>query len=331
MAANYRTLDAHVGGEPVRLIVDGFPTPRGKSMLDKRDWARQHADGIRRTLMLEPRGHADMTGAVMTEAAAPGSHAGLLFMNSGGFGTLSGAGVIAAATIALERNLLMPGGDGQTIVFDTPSGAVRARASMKDGRVKRVEYANVPSFVFAAGFPIKIGPRVIRVDIAYAGAFYAIVDSETAGLGVNTQMASELRRAGIDIKEAIDAAQVMAHPLEPRLEGLEGTIFTAPPSAEGADLRSVTVSASGAIDRSPGGTSTAAIMTVLHAMGFLSADAPFVHESVIGSTFRAWITGHSRVGEYDAIVPTLEATAWITGEHRFTLQPDDPIADGFLL
>lgn len=320
-----------MGGQPVRLIVEGIPALRGRTMLDKRDWARRHADGVRRTLMLEPRGHVDMCGAVLTEPVLPGSHAGLLFMDSGGFSALSGTALVAAATIAIETGLLMPGGDGRTVVFDTPAGTIRARADKTDGRVTRLSYVNVPSFVCAAGLPIKIGSRVIRVDVAYAGAFYAIVDSEAAGLGINARLAPELRRAGIEIRGAVEAIRSIAHPLEPRLEGLDGVVFTAPPSGEGADLQSVTVSASGAIDRSPGGTSTAALMAVLNAMGFLREDAPFVHESVTGSRVRGRLAARSAVGDQEAIVPELEASAWITGEHAFVLQPDDPIDAGFLL
>jgi trans-L-3-hydroxyproline dehydratase len=331
MAVNYKTIDAHAGGQPVRLVVDGFPAPRGRTMLDKRDWARVHADGIRRTLMLEPRGHVDMSGAVLTEPVLPGSHAGLLFMDSGGFGTLSGAAVVAASTIAIERRLLITGGGGSAIVFDTPAGTVRAHVTATDGRVTRVSYTNVPSFVLVAGLPVKAGSRVIRVDVACAGACYAIVESETAGLGVNARLAPELRRAALEIREAVEAAQALAHPLEPRIEGLEGVIFTAAPSREGADLRSVTVSASGAIDRSPGGTGTAALMAVLSAMGFLGDDAPFTHESITGSIVRGRIAALSAVGEHAAIVPELESQAWITGEHSFVLQPDDPIDEGLLM
>src|SRR6266508_3841646 len=129
-----KTIDAHAAGEPLRLIVDGFPSPRGKTMLEKREWLRRHADHLRRALMLEPRGHADMYGAILTEAVSPGSHAGVLFMHNEGYSTMCGHGIIAVATIALERNLLMPGGDGRTIVFVTPAGVVRAIARLKPSR-----------------------------------------------------------------------------------------------------------------------------------------------------------------------------------------------------
>src|SRR5262249_46026807 len=128
-----KTIDAHAAGEPLRLIVDGFPTPRGKTMLEKREWVRRHADHLRRAVMLEPRGHADMYGAVLTEPTSPGSHAGVLFMHNEGYSTMCGHGVIAVTTIALQRGLLMPGGDGASIVYDSPAGTIRARARLRAG------------------------------------------------------------------------------------------------------------------------------------------------------------------------------------------------------
>src|SRR3954463_10512244 len=127
-----KTIDAHAAGEPLRLIMDGFPSPRGKTMLAKREWVRTHADHLRRALMLEPRGHADMYGAILTEPVSPGSHAGVLFMHNEGYSTMCGHGIIAVTTMALERGLLMPGGDGATVVYDAPAGTIRARASFRN-------------------------------------------------------------------------------------------------------------------------------------------------------------------------------------------------------
>ena len=136
-----RTIDAHAAGEPLRLIVDGFPAPQGRTMLEKREWVRKRQDHLRRALMLEPRGHADMYGAILTEAVSPGSHAGVLFMHNGGYSTMCGHGIIGVTTIALERGLLMPGGDGQTIVYDTPAGTIRARATLRAVRQRRARRA----------------------------------------------------------------------------------------------------------------------------------------------------------------------------------------------
>ena len=345
-----KTIDAHAAGEPLRLIVDGFPAPRGKTMLDKREWVRKHADHLRRALMLEPRGHADMYGAILTEPVAPGSHAGVLFMHNEGYSTMCGHGIVAVTTIALERGLLMPGGDGATIVYDSPAGTIRARARMAAhragrsggtgqdgeegraghaGRVESVAFVNVPSFVLHGGLLVKLGTRQIRADVAFGGAFYAIVDCEAVGLPIDVPHLPELRRAGMEIKHAIEAALTIAHPLEPGLQGIYGTIFTGPPSDDSADLRNVTIFADAEVDRSPCGTGTAAVMAVVDAMGLLGGGKPFVHESLIGTRFTGRVASRTVVGEYEAIVPEIEGSAWITGEHTFLVDDTDPLRDGF--
>ncbi len=300
-------------------------------MLERRDWAEQHADDVRRMLMLEPRGHADMYGAVLTEPVSPGAHAGLLFMHNQGYAAMCGHGIIAATTIALERGLVMPGGDGTTIVYDTPAGLVRARATLDGGRVSSVRFTGVPSFVLAAGVGVTVHGRLLRADIAYGGAFYAIVDAESAGLPLDPSHLPELRRMGVAIREAVEAVVRVVHPAEPGLSGLYGTIFTGPPNDARADLRNVTVFAEGAVDCSPCGTGTAAVMAVVDAMGLLDPGRPFVHESLIGTTFSGRLSGRSEVGELPAILPELEGAAWVTGEHTFFAEVGDPLADGFLL
>ena len=333
-----KTIDAHAGGEPLRLIVDGFPSPLGQTMLAKREWVRTHADHLRRALMLEPRGHADMYGAIFTEPVMPGSHAGVLFMHNEGYSTMCGHGVIAVTTMALERGLLMPGGDGTTIVYDSPAGTIRARARLGSGgsgrpggavKVESVSFLNVPSFVLHGGLSVKLASRTIRADVSFGGAFYAIVDSEAAGLPIDIAHLPELRRAGMEIKHAIEAALTIVHPLDPGLAGIYGTIFTGPPSDERADLRNVTIFADAEVDRSPCGTGTAAVMAVIDAMGLLGSDRPFVHESLIGTRFNGRVASRSEVGGHQAIVPEIEGSAWITGEHTFLVDDSDPLRDGF--
>jgi len=330
-----KTIDAHAAGEPLRLIVDGFPSPRGRTMLEKREWVRRHADHLRRALMLEPRGHADMYGAILTEPVAPGSHAGVLFMHNEGYSTMCGHGIVAVTTIVLERGLLVPGGDGVSIVYDSPAGAIRARATLAAGgaggpvRVERVAFVNVPSFVLHGGLAVKLASRTVRVDVAFGGAFYAIVDSEAVGLPIDAAHLPELRRVGMEIKHAIEAHHTIAHPLEPELRGIYGTIFTGPPSDERADLRNVTIFADAEVDRSPCGTGTAAVMAVIDAMGLLAADRPFAHESLIGTHFLGRVTSRTVVGEHQAIVPEIEGSAWITGEHTFLVDQRDPLREGF--
>jgi len=310
-------------------------------MLEKRDWLRRHADGLRRALMLEPRGHADMYGAILTEPVSPGSHAGVLFMHNAGYSTMCGHGVIAVTTIALERGLLVPGGDGRTVVYDSPAGTVRARVTIAGGRpgggkaaadalrVQSVAFVNVPSFVLHGGLTVALASRTIRVDVAFGGAFYAIVDCEAVGVPLDAAHLPELRRMGMEIRASIESAQTIVHPTEPGLNGIYGTIFTGPPSDERADLRNVTVFADAAVDRSPCGTGTSAVMAVIDAMGLLADDRPFVHESLIGTYFNGRVASRTTVGEYQALVPEIEGSAWITGEHTFLVDEGDPLKGGF--
>ena len=339
-----RTIDAHADGEPLRLVVDGFPAPRGKTMLQKADWVRRHADHLRRALLLEPRGHADMSGALLTEPVSPGSHAGIVFMDNDGYGSMCGHAVVAATTIALERGLVMPGGDGVTVIYDTPAGTVRARATLSGARgdptahperrqrcVTRVSFLNVPSFVLCGGLSVRVGARHIRADVAFGGAFFAIVDSEAMGLPLDAAHLPDLRRAATDIRRAVEAAQQVAHPLEPRLQGLYGAIFTGPAADERADLRSVAIVAGAQVDRSPCGAGTAAVMAVLDAMGLIDPDRPFVHEGLIGTRMTGRVTARTEVGGHVAIVPEIEGAAWITGEHTFLVDEGDPLAFGVQL
>ena len=330
-----KTIDAHTAGEPLRLIVEGFPQIEGRTILEKRDFIREHYDHLRRALMLEPRGHADMYGALLTEPEREGSHAGVLFMHNEGFSTMCGHGVIAVTKIGIERGLL-PAAD--PIILDTPAGSVRARATVQDGRVTRVSFVNVPSFVLHAGVPVRAGGRDLRADVAFGGAFYAIVDSEAVGIPIVPARLPDLRRVGMEIKDAVERAVTVAHPGEPGLHGIYGTIFTGPPSFEGASLRNVTIFAEAEVDRSPCGTGTCAVMAVLAEMGLLEEGQPFVHESIIGTTFKGRIVGTAPVSTSDpqlptltAIVPEIEGEAHITGECMFSLDEADPLTYGFRL
>jgi proline racemase len=316
MIHRIRTIDAHAAGEPLRLVVEGWPSPEGATMLDKRAWAQKHLDHFRRSIMLEPRGHADMYGALLTEPATPGAHAGVLFMHNEGWSTMCGHGVIAVTTIAIERDLIWPG--GPALVLDSPAGPIEARAAIatdRDGRRR------VSSVAF----------RTVLVDIAFGGAFYAIVDAEAAGLPIDGARLPDLRRVGMEVKAEVERLRRVVHPSDPGLEGIYGTIFTAPAQHPDAHLRNVTIFADAEVDRSPCGTGTAAVMAVLSEMGVLNDDAPFVHESIVGTLFRGRIVGRMAVDDRPAIVPEIQGSAWITGEHTFLVDGEDPLKAGFRL
>ena len=340
MRQSLKTIDAHVAGEPLRLIVEGMPRPSGKTMAQKRDWMERHADDLRRALVLEPRGHRDMCGAMFTEPVSPGSDAGVIFFHNEGYPAMSGHGAIAAATIALERNLLPVvspdiGRQEVAVAFDTVAGTVHVRPRLQTRgdryKVDSVMFTNVPSFVWSGGQSVRLGSRELRVDIAFGGVFYAIVDTEAIGIPLHGSRLPELRRLGVDIRTAVNSAITVSHPADETLGGVAGVIFTGPPQDPEAHLRNVTVFANGAVDRSPCAAGTSAVMSVLDAMGLLLDDHPFVHESIIGTLHRGRVTGRTQVGEYAAIITEIEATASVTGEHTFFLDEEDPLRDGFEL
>ena len=344
-----KTIDAHAAGEPLRLVIDGLPSPEGRTMLEKRAWAMKRLDHLRRGLILEPRGHTDMYGALLTEPVTRDAHAGVLFMHNEGWSTMCGHGIIAVTTIAIERGLIWPGGaakeqNGGTpsgkptsveIRYDTPAGLVQARAHLAhygdSVRVDSVAFRNVASFVFEPSLLVTVAGKKIPVDVAFGGAFYAIVDSEAAGVPIDPAHLPELRTLGMTIAREVEKLRRVVHPNDPGLEGIYGTIFTAPAHLPDAHLRNVTIFADAEVDRSPCGTGTAAVMAVLNDMGLLLDDVPFVHESIVGTTFRGRVVDRVEVGERAAIVPEIEGSAWITGEHTFLIDGDDPLKAGFRL
>ena len=332
-------------------------------MLEKRAWAQKRLDHLRKGLILEPRGHTDMYGALLTEPVSRDAHAGVLFMHNEGWSTMCGHGIIAVTTIAIERALIWPGhhptahspragdpgsgvrspNDGAPagkpttveIRYDTPAGLVHARAHLAHHgdavRVDSVAFRNVASFVFEPSLLVPVGGRKIPVDIAFGGAFYAIVDAEAAGVPIDPAHLPELRRLGMTIAREVEKLRRIVHPSDAGLEGIYGTIFTAPSHLPDAHLRNVTIFADAEVDRSPCGTGTAAVMAVLNDMGLLLDDVPFVHESIVGTTFRGRVVDRVEVGEKAAIVPEIEGSAWITGEHTFLIDGDDPLKAGFRL
>ena len=330
MIAVVKTIDAHAGGQGVRLVVEGLPRVAGASMAQKRDSLRRRADEIRRAILLEPRGHAHLRGAVFTEPVTPESQAGLLFLDADGYPPLSGHAIVAALTVALERGLIHS--VGEVIALDTVAGTIRARAmvTMRGGaaRVESVALTGVPSFVAAAGHAVRLGAREVRVDLAFGGIFHAIVDTEAIGIPLTAARLPDLSRLAVEICAALNSSTAIVHPGDASIAGVDAVTFTSAPQDPEAHLRNLSVSAGGRINRSPGGTGTAAVMSVLDAMGLLLEDQPFVHEGFSGTLFRGRVVGRSYAGELPAIVAEVTGSAWITGEHTFFLDEDDPCREG---
>ncbi|RMI24678.1 MAG: proline racemase [Calditrichaeota bacterium] len=326
------TIDAHAEGEPLRVILSGWPEPSGKTILARRRYARQHQDHLRTALMWEPRGHADMYGCLLVPPETPDADFGVLFLHNEGYSTMCGHGIIGVTTVVLETGML-PKEEPETIVrIDTPAGRVVAHGRIREGRVESVYFHNVPSFVVALDETVPVpGLGTVRYDLAFGGAFYAYVQAEPLGLRCTPEEFRTLIETGMSIKRAIMESRSIEHPLEPDLNFLYGTIFIAPPLTEGADSRNVCIFAEGEVDRSPTGTGVSGRMAIHYARGEIGMGEPMVIESIIGSRFVGRVTEETVFGPYRAVIPEVEGRAFITGVHRFIIDPEDPLKEGFIL
>ena len=326
------TVDAHTAGEPFRVVTGGFPELRGDTILARRRDARERFDYLRTALMWEPRGHADMYGCLVVPPVSPGADLGVLFLHNEGYSTMCGHGIIGLATVALEIGLLPAAAPETTMGIDTPAGLVTARATVEDGRVWRVRFANVPSFVLALDETVEVpGAGRVRYDLAFGGAFYAFVRAEDLGLTLAPADFRAIIEAGMRVKRAVMAARPVPHPFEEDLSFLYGTIIVGPPARPGSHSRNVCVFAEGEVDRSPTGTGVSARLAIHHARGEIRTGEPITVESILGTTFTGRVAGETTFGPHAAVVPEVEGSAFITGRHEFLIDPDDPLRDGFML
>jgi trans-L-3-hydroxyproline dehydratase len=327
-----KTVDAHTAGEPLRVLVSGYPDLPGDSILEKRRAAWKNHDALRTALMWEPRGHADMYGCVIVPPEHEDSDFGVLFLHNEGYSTMCGHGIIAVVTVVLETGILPAAEPETTVRIDTPAGRVTARARVEGSRVRGVAFENVPSFVLLTDQTVQVpGLGAVRCDIAYGGAFYAFVQADEVGVTLGPESHQALIDKGMAIKRAVTENIPVQHPSEPDLGFLYGTIFVGVPLSEGVHSRNVCVFAEGEVDRSPTGTGVSARAALHRARGELRPGEDMVVESIIGSRFTVRVLEDTKFGPYDAVVPEVDGSAFLTGRHEFLLAPDDPLREGFVL
>lgn len=330
-----RTIEAHAAGEPLRVIVDGFPQPPGDTVLERRRWARENADVFRTALMWEPRGHADMYGCLLMPPASPDADVAVLFLHNEGFSTMCGHGIIGVTTVLLESGMFAAHAPLTQLRIDTPAGHVIARASLSVAPVTRVHavtFTNVASFVSELDAVVEVpGMGEVRYDLAFGGAFYAYVDAGSVGLECKPARFRDLIDAGMRIKRAIMTSRTIEHPIEPDLGFLYGTIFVGPAESANAHSRNVCVFADGEVDRSPTGTGVSGRVAIHHARRELQVGETIEIESIIGTSFLGRVAETTRFGPYDAVIPEVTGSAWIIGRNESIIDPTDPLRHGFLL
>ena len=336
------TDEYHTGGEPYRIVTGGVPVPEGETVLDRRQWSELHLDDVRAFLVNEPRGHADMYGCFVTppdpnEGRDGAGAFGMVFFHKDGFSTACGHGTMAGVTWAIETGQI-PALEPVTEVWvDVPSGRLHALADIEGGRVTGVRFENVPSYVTATDIAVDVDGIDYRVDVSYGGAFYASADASQLGVSVTPEHLTSLIEVGRAIKWAIDAHPASDHPTDARLSGCYGTIWyerldIEPDADVGLRQRNVTIFADGEVDRSPCGSGTSARLAVLDHRGELKRGQVLVHDSVVGSRFRARVLGDGpSIGSHPTVRTEVGGRAHRTGSNVFTYDRDDALGLGFQL
>jgi trans-L-3-hydroxyproline dehydratase len=325
-------VDAHTAGEPLRIITSGFPDLPGDTILAKRRYAKTYYDDLRTALMWEPRGHTDMYGCLITEPVTPDGDLGVLFLHNEGFSTMCGHGIIGLAKVGLDTGLIDKPGDNPVIKMDTPAGRVTAVGKRENGRCVSVSFQNVPSFVYALDQVVAVpGLGQVRYDVAFGGAFYAFVKAADVGVGLDSHHFRQLIDVGMQIKQAVMESLDIHHPFEEDLSFLYGTIFVGEAHDPAHHSRNVCIFADGEVDRCPTGTGVSARVALHVAKGEIGLKRPFTVESILGTTFTVEALETTKFGPYDAVIPQVTGTAFITGHNELLIDPDDPLRNGFLL
>ena len=327
-----QTIDAHTGGEPLRIIISGFPNLKGVTLLEKRASAKNDFDHIRKALIWEPRGHADMYGAIIVAPDTPDADFGVIFIHNEGYSTGCGHAVIALTKTFVETGLIKKTEPITEVKMDVPSGIIHSFAEVKDDEITNIGFYNVPSFVQQIDSIVKI-PRFgkIQYDLAFGGAYYVFVDVAQFDLDCTQEYQDELIKIGMLIKKTISKSIIIEHPTEPEMNFLYGIIFTGSPKNSNNHSRNVCIFAEGEVDRSPTGTGVSARAAIHYARGEISIGESITIESIIGSTFTVKVNEITTFGKYKAIIPEVRGTAFITGKNSFWINPNDPLKDGFLL
>ncbi|MCB2214963.1 proline racemase family protein [Desulfofustis glycolicus] len=325
-------LDAHTGGEPLRIVLAGLPEMKGDTVLERRTFMKNNFDHLRRALMFEPRGHADQYGAVVMPHCSPDADFSVLFLHNEGYSTMCGHAIIALTTVMLETGAVEMQYPETTLRIEVPSGIVTAMAECRHGRVTNVRFHNVPSFASMLGEKVHVpGLGQITFDLGFGGAFYAYVDAKACGVRMVPQHYRDLIEVGKAIKKAIIENFPIIHPFEKDLSFLYGTIFLGPAMTPGVDSRNVCIFADGEVDRSPTGSGVAGRMAIHHAKGELKIGQKMTIESLLGSVFTGSVVETTTFGPYEAVIPQVEGQAWISGTAKFYIDPNDPFKEGFIL
>lgn len=327
-----KSIEMHTGGEPLRIPIEGLPEIKGDSILEQRRYFKENFDHIRKQLIFEPRGHADMYAAIITKGVSEDADFGTFFLHNEGYSTMCGHAIIALTKFVIETGLIKKEEENPQLIIDAPPGKIYATAHMKNGKVDYTSFLNVPSFVLIRDEKIEIeGIGIVEFDIAYGGAFYAIVDAKKIALSLDSSNVHQIIECGRKIKYAIMDKYKIDHPFEKDLSFLYGTIFTTESTNNKYHSKNVCIFAEGEVDRSATGSGVSARAALHYAKGELSVGEKITIESILGTTMDVEIDSLCTYGPHDAVIPKVSGRAYFNGKNEFWIDPNDPLKDGFIL
>ncbi len=322
--------EMHTGGEPVRIVTAGYPDIPGATILDKRRYAREHLDHLRRFLMHEPRGHNDMYGVILVEPDHPDADLAVLFCHNEGYSTMCGHATIAVARWAVDTGLVAAVEPRTTVGVQCPCGLVTAHVQVRDGRASLVHFESVGAFAPLLDTKVEVeGAGTVEVDIGYGGAFYAFVPAARFGLDVRTSSARSLVDAAWAVTCAAKAQLELDHPGHEDLAFLYGTVLTDGGWGDDRPSANVCVFADRQVDRSPTGSGVTARMAIQKARGLVGLGDERRFSSVTGAVFTGCIVEETRVGDHEAVTVLVGGEAHYTGEAWFRAEEGDRLAGGF--
>jgi len=322
-------IDSHTCGNPVRVVIAGGPPLDGKTMNERRLQFMASYDWIRTGLMFEPRGHDMMSGSILYPPTRKDTDIGILFIETSGCLPMCGHGTIGTVTVMIEEGLITPKTPG-VLRLEVPAGLIEAHYTMDGSHVTSVRIINVPAFLHSSGLVVEcpdLGP--LKIDVAYGGNFYAIIEGQDNFKDIDHISAGDILRLSPILRRQLNDRYDFVHPLDKSIRGLSHIQWTGRPKNPEADGRNAVFYGDNAIDRSPCGTGTCARMAQLAAKGRLNVGDTFVHESIIGSLFRGRVEGRTHVADLEAIIPSIEGWAHITGYNTIFLDDRDPYQHGF--
>lgn len=323
-------VDVHCEGEIGKVITGGVLDIPGKTMLDKMNYINEVDDSLRRLVVLEPRGCLQMSVNLLLPPTRPEAQAGFIVLQADKAHPMSGSNCICVVTALLELGILAMEEPYTTVVLDTPAGLVTARAQCANGRCVSVSLDMVPSFVEHLNAVIQtdeFGP--IKADIAFGGVYYALIDVEQVGLSIEPGKARELADAGVRLRRVINEQVSVTHPLIDSLNEVAYVMFRN--RLDQFTWQTCTTLPPGRVDRSPCGTGSSANLATLSARGQVTPGDQLISRSTIGGEFKVELLGLTEVGDRAAVLPRITGRAWVYGMHQIGVDPDDPLADGFLL